>query len=35
MKKLIEAEVTEEVLIVRHTSSKKCKEDELSTVVDD
>ena len=34
MKKLIEAEVTEEVLIVRHTSSKKCKDDELSTVLD-
>lgn len=35
MKKLIDPEVTERVLIVKHTSSKKCHEDELSTVMDE
>ncbi len=35
MKKLIEKEITEKVLIIRHTTSKKCKEDELSTVLNE
>jgi len=35
MKLLIEAEVTERVLIVHHTTSKKCKDNELSTIKDD
>lgn len=35
MKILIKSEVTENVLIIRHTTSKKCKEEELSTVMDD
>lgn len=35
MKKLIEPEVTEKVLVVRHTTSKKCKDHELSTVEDE
>ncbi len=35
MKKLIEAEVTEKILVIRHTSSKKCKDWELSTVMDE
>ena len=35
MKKLIEAEVTEKILVIRHTSSKKCKDWELSTVIDE
>lgn len=35
MKKLIEKEVTERVLVIRHTSSKKCKDNELSTVKDE
>lgn len=33
MKKLIEKEITEKVLVIRHTTSKKCKDDELSTVM--
>ncbi len=32
MKLLIEAEVTEKIFVFRHTTSKKCKEHELSTV---
>lgn len=35
MKKLIESEVTERVLVVKHTTSKKCKDGEFSTVEDE
>jgi hypothetical protein len=35
MKKLIETEVTEKILVIRHTTSKKCKEWELSTVMNE
>jgi hypothetical protein len=35
MKLLIEPELTEKVLIVRHTTSKKCLDDELSTEIDE
>lgn len=35
MKKLIEKEVTGKVLIIRHTTSKKCKDFEKSTVLDE
>jgi len=35
MKKLIEPDVTEQILVVRHTTSKKCKDWELSTVEDE
>lgn len=35
MKKLIEKEVTERVLIIKHTTSKKCKVEELSDVLDE
>jgi hypothetical protein len=35
MKKLIEKEVTERVLVINHTSSKKCKDHELSSVRDE
>ncbi len=35
MKKLIEPEVTEKILVIRHTTSKKCKEWELSTVMNE
>lgn len=35
MKKLVEADVTERVLVVKHTTSKKCKEWEKSTVWDE
>lgn len=35
MKKLVEAEITEKILVVRHTTSKKCKEWEKSTVEDE
>lgn len=35
MKKLIDKEVTDKVLVVRHTTSKKCQEHELSTVKDE
>ncbi len=35
MKLLIKSEVTENVLIIKHTTSKKCKEHELSDVLDD
>lgn len=35
MKKLIEAEVTEKILVIRHTTSKKCKAWELSTVMNE
>lgn len=34
MKLLIKEDVTEKLLVIQHTSSKKCGEDELSTVVD-
>lgn len=34
MKKLIEKEVTDAVLVIRHTTSKKCGDNELSTVKD-
>ena len=32
MKQLVDAAVTEKILIIRHTTSKKCKEHELSVV---
>jgi hypothetical protein len=32
MKLLIEAEVTERFLVIMHTTSKKCKENEVSRV---
>lgn len=32
MKLLIEPEVTERVLVIKHTTSKKCKDSELSSV---
>ncbi len=35
MKKLIEREVTEKILIVQHTSSKKCKAGEKSKILDE
>lgn len=35
MKKLIEREVTEKILIVQHTSSKKCKLGEKSKILDE
>jgi hypothetical protein len=35
MKKLLEAEVTEKVLVIMRTSSKKCKENEFSKVKDE
>lgn len=35
MKKLIEKEVTEKVLIIRHTTSKKCTDTELTEILDD
>lgn len=35
MKTLIEAEVTEKIFVFRHTTSKKCKDEELSTVLDE
>ena len=35
MKILIKSEVTENVLIIRHTTSKKCKEPELSDIFND
>ena len=35
MKKLIEKEVTEQVLVIKHTTSKKCKLDELTDVRDE
>lgn len=35
IKKLLAPEVAEEVLVIQRTSSKKCKEDELSQVEDE
>jgi hypothetical protein len=35
MKLLIEPELTEKVLIIKHTTSKKCLDNELSTEVDE
>lgn len=35
MKKLIDGEITETILITRHTTSKKCKDYEQSDVVDE
>lgn len=35
MKKLCESEFTEKIVIIRHTTSKKCLPDELSTVRDE
>lgn len=35
MKKLIEKEVTEKVLVIKHTTSKKCKVEEMSDVLDE
>ncbi len=34
MKKLIMKEVTDRLLVIRHTTSKKCKDYELSDVRD-
>ena len=35
MKKLVEADITESVLIVLHTTSKKCKETEMTAIQDE
>lgn len=35
MKLLIEPELTEKVLIIKHTTSKKCLDNELSTELDE
>lgn len=35
LKKLIDSDVCEKILIIRHTSSKKCKDHELSDIVDE
>lgn len=35
IKKLLAPEVAEDVLVIQRTSSKKCKEDEMSQVEDE
>ena len=35
MKKLLDNEVNDKILVIRHTTSKRCKDNELSTVADE